>query len=103
MGRSIQGWLRQPVGMAGLLAEGRIVVNMARFMNRRAAYPDYGCSSECYATGEFLELETLGPLQEIQPDDSIQHVETWRLFDVPARLKTKADVKTTRGKNWELR
>jgi hypothetical protein len=31
-----------------------------------------------------LELETLGPMSDLQPGESVEHIEHWRLFrDVP--------------------
>lgn len=48
-------------------------------------YSDYGCSSECYCNGQFIELETLAPVKVFEPGETITHVETWELFaDVPA-------------------
>ncbi|MFN3652263.1 MAG: hypothetical protein ACK47B_22010 [Armatimonadota bacterium] len=45
-----------------------------------AEYPDLNCGLECYTAGDFLELETLGPLQTLQPGESAEHVEQWLLF-----------------------
>ncbi len=45
-----------------------------------ASYPDMGCNFETFTKGSFMEVETLGPLTELQPNRSATHVETWRLF-----------------------
>lgn len=52
-----------------------------------AAYPDFGCSVEAYAAGDFVELETLGPLQRVPPGGACDaHEERWSLRAVaPAR------------------
>jgi len=42
-----------------------------------AAYPDFGCSFECFTNDRMLELETLGPLTELAPGQSIDHTEKW--------------------------
>lgn len=42
-------------------------------------YPDMGVSYETFTNADFLELETLGPLEKIEPDGEIEHVETWSL------------------------
>jgi hypothetical protein len=42
-------------------------------------YPDFGCSFETFTNADFLELETLGPLQHLKPGASLQHVEHWTL------------------------
>lgn len=46
-----------------------------------ATYPDDGSGVEVYASAESLELETLGPLDDIAPGESAVHTETWRLRD----------------------
>ena len=45
-----------------------------------AAYPDNGCTIECYTNPRFLELETLGPLVWLEPGRSVSYVERWYLF-----------------------
>ena len=80
-----------PVGWLAYWLEETLFVKSAGY-EPQAAYPDYGCSSECYCNEQFIELETLGPLQEIQPGDSIQHFETWQLFHVPTRPEKESDV-----------
>jgi hypothetical protein len=44
-----------------------------------AEYPDYGCNNEVYMNGDFLELETLGPLVTIPPGGETEHIEYWSL------------------------
>lgn len=44
-------------------------------------YPDYGVSFEMYTNGQFLELETLSELKRVSPGETVEHVETWRLFE----------------------
>lgn len=46
----------------------------------KALYPDYGCNNEIYICRDFLEIETLGPLTKIEPQEAIEHIENWRLF-----------------------
>ena len=50
-----------------------------------ATYPDYGCNFETFSNEEMLEVESLGPLTLLEPGETIEHVETWRLYaNVPA-------------------
>ncbi|MFD0618069.1 hypothetical protein ACFQZR_11395 [Paenibacillus sp. GCM10027629] len=50
------------------------------FEHREGAnYPDFGCSFELYTNEDFLELESLGPLVTILPNESIQHDEWWTI------------------------
>ena len=42
-------------------------------------YPDFGTSAQLFANGEFLELETLGPLADLHPGNFVTHTEHWSL------------------------
>jgi hypothetical protein len=42
-------------------------------------YPDFGASYETFTNDGFLELETLGPLEEVAPGGMVEHVERWTL------------------------
>jgi len=50
------------------------------FTQENLCYPDYGCTVEVYTNNQFLELETVGPLKQVDPGQSITHVETWQVF-----------------------
>jgi hypothetical protein len=45
-----------------------------------AQYPDNNVNCEIYTDERILELETLGPLTDLKPGQSIQHEEQWSLF-----------------------
>jgi hypothetical protein len=45
-----------------------------------AVYPDNGCSVEIYTNSDMLELETLAPLQRLDPGGAVEHLERWFLF-----------------------
>lgn len=48
---------------------------------RGATYPDLGCNCEAYTAGDFVEIESLGPLQRLEPGESTaDHVERWSLL-----------------------
>jgi hypothetical protein len=58
-----------------------------------ATYPDRGCSVEIYTNSHMLELETLGPLQRLEPGGVIEHLEHWFLFsgtDLGVKLEVVA-------------
>jgi len=45
-----------------------------------AEYPDYGCNTELFTNADILEVETLGPLTELEPDGgAAEHKEIWSL------------------------
>jgi len=45
-----------------------------------ARYTDLGSNCETYVSGSFVELESLGPLQRLEPGASTEYVEHWYLF-----------------------
>jgi len=59
-----------------------------------AAYPDAGCNAETYCNDRFVELESLGPLANLQAGASIQWTEVWEFFTgldvdfLPVELQT---------------
>jgi len=44
-------------------------------------HPDNNCNAETYCNDQFVELESLAPLKILNPGDSVNHVETWDVFD----------------------
>jgi hypothetical protein len=44
-----------------------------------ASYPDYGCNNEVYTAGSFIELESIGPLTQLEPGGVAIHEERWSL------------------------
>ena len=61
------------------LLNGELFVKRARATAEPAAFPDYGCTFETFTNAGFLELETLGPMVELQPGESVAHTERWTL------------------------
>jgi hypothetical protein len=54
-----------------------------------AIYPDRGAAVELFTNALMLELETLGPLQRLDPGGAVEHTEEWFLLDdvpVPTSL-----------------
>jgi hypothetical protein len=77
-----------PAGWCALVR--RDLIFMKRFgWNPRAAYADFGCNNELYTAGDFLEVETLGPMAHLSPDYSVDHVERWSLFPAAAVASTQ--------------
>ncbi|MCG3177951.1 MAG: hypothetical protein BIFFINMI_00274 [Phycisphaerae bacterium] len=70
--RVTDGWCAAVVG-------GTLLIKSFAY-DAAAEYPDFGCTVESFTNADILELETLGPLVELAPGASAEHVETWRLF-----------------------
>ena len=46
-------------------------------------YPDGGMSFETFTNNLFLEMESLGEIQEIAPNQTVEHKEVWSLYRQP--------------------
>ena len=42
-------------------------------------YPDMNSNTEIYTAGDFIEVETLAPLQMLAPNEAAEHTERWEL------------------------
>ena len=74
----------QKLGMFNPDTWGAYLLNGEAFLKRSKAdpaktYPDFGCSFETFANNEFLEIETLGPMTDVRPGQSVAHTERWAL------------------------
>ena len=65
-------------GWIGYANDGAVLIR--RFEPRPGQpHPDLGCNVEVYVGGRFLELEVLGPLTALAPDDTVTLVEHWQV------------------------
>lgn len=77
---------------------GAYLLGSDLFVKRYAAepskkYPDMGCSYETFTNQDFLELETLGPLQKVAAGATVEHVEHWTLHkNIKVKSWTDADL-----------
>ncbi|RLI02720.1 hypothetical protein DRO38_03615 [Candidatus Bathyarchaeota archaeon] len=69
------------------------VAFVKEFQKKEGEYPDFGCNVEVYTNANMLELETLSPLQTLEPNDTIRHTEIWRIFDVGELTPTSEKIK----------
>ena len=51
-----------------------------RFPAEHKVYPDFGCNAEVFTNKKMLETESLGPMIDLQPQQSVLHQEDWFLF-----------------------
>jgi hypothetical protein len=63
---------------------------LKRFGVRRdEEYPDNGCNAEVSSNDRMIELESLGALVDLKPQEELVHTETWELYktnDIPREL-----------------
>jgi hypothetical protein len=80
-------------GWAAYYRHGQLLVKCVQHQVG-ATYPDLGCSVEMYVCGDFLELETLGPMVRLEPGASVEHREQWVLFQGVPDVTSEADIET---------
>src|SRR5215831_2621126 len=75
----------QKLGMFNADTWAAYLLNSEAFLKHTKAepektYPDFGCSFETFTNNEFLEIETLGSMTDVQPRQTVEHAEHWALF-----------------------
>ena len=65
-----------PHGWSGYWVDG-VLFRKTYGVNAGLPYPDNNCNAEIYCGDKFVELESLAPLEVLNPGDSIDHVEKW--------------------------
>ena len=80
-----------PLGWAAYLVHDALFVKYFDY-DPLAAYPDFGCNFETFTNEDMLEVESLGPLQVLEPGDTVEHDETWRLFPKVASQTDEAAI-----------
>ena len=54
-------------------------------------YPDGGCSFETYTCETFTEVESLGELKTVKPNETVELTERWELIKKPCEVDFKND------------
>ncbi len=66
-------------GWAAYARKGALFLKRFRYEEGKT-YPDYQCNMETFTNELMLEVETLGPLERVAPEQTIIHTEDWWLF-----------------------
>jgi hypothetical protein len=93
--REQMGGIFNPAGWGAYFREGHLFMKRVSVFEG-ARYPDHGCNFELYCDPEFLELETLGPVIELLPGQTVTHEEEWSLW----RVGGERDVPLGEGDDW---
>ncbi len=84
------GYAAEP-GWLAYFSDGCCLLKTFRH-ERGARYPDGGCSAEAYAAGWGIDVESLSPLQSVQPGQTITHDEEWFVVVCPERPDTDDEI-----------
>ncbi|HSV73367.1 MAG TPA: hypothetical protein VLH79_06370 [Chthonomonadales bacterium] len=71
--------IRNKQGWAAYHLDSLLFIKRYPFLEGQT-YPDEGCNTETFTKGDFMEVETLGPMRRVTPGESAHHVEKWYLF-----------------------
>ncbi|MHB0936830.1 MAG: hypothetical protein ACYDCO_18005 [Armatimonadota bacterium] len=87
-------------GMANMLGWAAYLVHGCLFVkyfdyDPTAIYPDFDCNFETFTNQDMLEVESLGPLTLLEPGDTVEHDETWRLFTEVPPISDEASIAQT--------
>ena len=77
-------------GWCGYLVNGVLFVKRYAW-DPAAVYPDGGCNFEMFSNGKMLEIESLGSVRQLGPQQIVEHVERWELREGPAALETNSN------------
>ncbi|MCC6613966.1 MAG: hypothetical protein IT320_10840 [Anaerolineae bacterium] len=80
-----------PDGWVAYARNGHLFVKLFDYQ-AGATYPDMGCNMETFTNTVMLEVETLGPMQKIEPGGYIEHTEDWCLFEGVPKPDSEADI-----------
>ena len=78
-----------PHGWMAYWVEG-VLFRKSFMVNQNVTYPDNNCNAEMYCDERFVELESLGPLEELNPGNKAVHIETWELLEGMNSLSSEA-------------
>lgn len=56
-----------------------------------AQYPDGGCNFETFTDQDMIEIESLGPVTTLRPDETVSHVENWYLFPLTEEMQIESE------------
>lgn len=78
---------KQKFGVTNKQGWGAYTLNGQTFIKQHdyesdAVYPDNGCNAEFFTMPGFLEMEALGRLKEVKPDNFAQLNESWSIHDI---------------------
>jgi hypothetical protein len=83
--------LAHKLGSVGYLNAGTLFVKWFEYRPGQI-YPDDGVNLETFTNEDMLEIETLGPLINLDPGQSVEHTERWELFGGLGTLRDEAQV-----------
>lgn len=85
-----------PPGWLAYLRAGMLFIKRFSALEWKT-YPDMGCNAEVYCRDRFIELESLGPLERLEPGETAEHIETWEIQRLEGEHQTAEQVRSLPG------
>jgi hypothetical protein len=83
--------LAHQMGWVAYWNQGTLFVKRVPYQAGKT-YPDNGCNFETFANQEMLEIETLGPLVDLAPGESVRLTEQWELVPNVEIFRSEAGI-----------
>lgn len=59
--------------------------------NEKALYPNFGSSVSVFTDADATSVETVSPLYNLKNRDTVNHVESWSIFDIKSKASLNED------------
>jgi hypothetical protein len=79
-------------GWAAYARSGNLFVKKFSYQPGEA-YPDFGCSTEVFTRFDIMEVESLGPLKQLEPNGVVEFKEDWYLYSGVPTPSSDAEVR----------
>lgn len=79
-------------GYACYFNHGNMFIKKFEAFDPESVYPDNNVNYETFTAGVFTEIETLGKLAKIKPDETVCHIENWKLISQVPEPKTEEEI-----------
>jgi hypothetical protein len=88
--------IRNSLGWEAYVLNGELFIKRYSY-EEKANYPDFDCNTESYVDGNVLELESLGSLVDLEPGQTVTHIEEWYLFQAAFSCKDEDEITQVLG------
>ncbi len=82
-------------GYACYFNHGNMFIKRFEPFDPEKKYPDNNVNFETFTAGVFTEIETLGEMTKIKPNETVCHIENWQLISKVPEPKTEDEIEET--------
>lgn len=82
--------MKAEYGWVAYVRNGKALIKYFE-INVMGEYPDCGCVVESCSNKDYCEIETLAPLEMLEPGESVEHIEYWQGISNLPKINNEAD------------